>query len=73
MTPYTCTRAEEVFDIELFNEDGEYVDVMRASECFASWFCENYGEMLIFSNATALTWSIRVPPPPVDEPETPAA
>jgi hypothetical protein len=60
--PYTCTGEEQVYDdIEIFDADGNYVNGIIASECFANWYCEVYG----------YTWRHRPPDPiPVDH-ETP--
>lgn len=39
--PSTCTGSEEVFeDIELFDAQGNYKNIIVASECYASYYCE---------------------------------
>lgn len=61
--PSTCTGTEEVFeDIEIFDAQGNYQNIIVASECYASYYCEHI--------APGFTWRHKPPEPPA--PETPA-
>lgn len=51
--PYPCVGTEEVFEqIELLDGEGVRVNMIRASECFVSWYAPQIN----------CTWRVYVPP-----------
>jgi hypothetical protein len=37
---YFCTGEEPAFsDIEVFDDHGQFFNIMVSSECFADWYC----------------------------------
>lgn len=58
LLPYTCTGQEDVFDIEIFDANGNFFNCIIASECFAQWYCSCI--------VPGYTWRHRPPEPPVD-------
>ena len=60
--PYTCTGRERAGNANIY-ENGEKINTIVASRCFADWYCANNG----------YTWDWRDGDPDAPPPEDPPA